>query len=218
MAGLGSHWVGVRGENLRYPPIISGKWYKSCFAAVSPNSATGRRPHVPRIGPHFKSHPFAGPKFGADLITVLKMMLYAPHLPRPRWARGLGVRGMAPKLRTVYRYTPKFGGHLDTATVWNSAFTRSRVRSGTDRPKAALQTPNLFAKVTLSSCPPNLSPSSERAQSPWNCARYALGLESIPATSSLRHHIHYPHILHQSPCAVWIIFLHRRRRRGGIRA
>ena len=57
----------------------------------------------------------------------------------------------------------EFGGHknfvlhpaqLDTATVWSSAFTRSNVRSATDRLKAELQTPNLIAIVAVSRCAP----------------------------------------------------------------
>jgi hypothetical protein len=58
----------------------------------------------------------------------------------------------------------EFGGHKnfvlhpparaqpDPATVWSSAFTRSRVRSAIGRLKAELQTPNLIDGTAMSRC------------------------------------------------------------------
>jgi len=53
--------------------------------------------------------------------------------------------------------TPANRVSLESAAVWSSAFTRSRVRSAIDRLKAELQTPDLIAKLQFQGAPAFIS-------------------------------------------------------------
>jgi uncharacterized repeat protein (TIGR03803 family) len=88
VAGLGSHWVGVRGENLRYLPIISGKWYEVFRRANVRAMADAQRPLLNQKAKRMEMLGIAVLKGAAQLFQMRGGIRRDAHIAGHHWFAG----------------------------------------------------------------------------------------------------------------------------------